>query len=125
METVDLVQAEGEDMKSIVPRKLSKREMAALDGSIREQIGQNIVKLKSNIEAIVLWQIHEHYGKGAKSLEAFLEGFQPALQELMDFYGIDSTEDVELACIYNLKSIGFDMEKLGKAFPVEYTINGR
>ena len=112
-------------MKSIVPRKLSNAQMKALDGSIREQIGQNIVKLKGNIEAIVLWQLHEQYGFGAKRLEAFLEGFQPALQELMSFYGIEGTEDTEMACVYNLKSIGFDTDKLGKAFPVEYTINGR
>ena len=112
-------------MKSIVPRKLSNREMLALDGSIREQIGQHIGKLKGNIEAIVLWQLHEQYGFGAKRLEAFLEGFQPALQELMDFYGVEGAEDVEFACVHNLKSIGFDTDKLGKAFPVEYTINGR
>lgn len=112
-------------MNSIVPRKLSKREMLALNGSIREQIGEQISKLKSNIEALVLWQIHEQYGSGAKKLEAFLEGFQPALQELMNFYGVESTEDVELACVYNLRAIGFDTEKLGKAFPVEWTVNGR
>lgn len=112
-------------MNSIVPRRLSNREMKALNGQIREQVGQNIVKLKSNIEAIVLWCIHEQYGSGAKKLEAFLESFQPALQELMNFYGVESTEDVELACIYNLKSIGFDTEKLGKAFPIEWTVNGR
>ena len=112
-------------MKSIVPRKLSNAQMKALDGSIREQIGQNIVKLKGNIEAIVLWQLHEQCGFGAKRLEAFLEGFQPALQELMSFYGVEGTEETEMACVYNLKSIGFDTDKLGKAFPVEYTINGR
>ena len=112
-------------MKALVQRKLSNREMQALNGSIREQIGQNIGKLKGNIEAIVLWQLHEQYGFGAKRLEAFLEGFQPALQELMSFYGVEGAEDVELVCIHNLKSIGFDTEKLGKAFPVDYTINGR
>ncbi len=112
-------------MNSIIPRKLSNREMKALDGSIREQIGQNIAKLKGNIEAIVLWQLHEQYGFGAKRLEAFLEGFQPALQELMNFYGVEGAEDVEFACVHNLKSIGFDTDKLGKAFPVEWTMNGR
>lgn len=112
-------------MNSIIPRKLSNREMKALDGSIREQIGQQITKLKGNIEAIVLWQIHEQYGAGAKKLDTFLEGFQPALQELMNFYGVESAEETELACVYNLKSIGFDTDKLGKAFPVEWTINGR
>lgn len=112
-------------MNAIVPRKLSNREMQALDGSIREQIGQQIAKLKGNIEAIVLWQIHEQYGKGAKSLEGFLEAFQPALQELMNFYGVESAEETEMACVYNLKSIGFDTDKLGKAFPIEWTVNGR
>ena len=112
-------------MKAILPRKMTKREMDALDGSIREQIGQSVGKLKGNIEAIVLWQLHVQKGWGVKRLEEFLEGFRPALQELMDFYGVDSTEEVEFACVQNLKSIGFDTDKLGKAFPVEYTINGR
>lgn len=112
-------------MNAIVPRKLSNREMLAVQDSIREQIGQQIAKLKGNIEAIALWQIHEHYGKGAKSLEGFLEDFQPALQELMNFYGVESAEETEMACVYNLKSIGFDTDKLGKAFPIEWTVNGR
>lgn len=112
-------------MKAILPRKMSNAEMKALDGSIREQIAANVDKLKGNIEAIVLWQLHEQYGFGVKRLEAFLESFRPALQELKDFYGVEGQEETELACVHNLKAIGFDTEKLGEAFPVEYTINGR
>lgn len=112
-------------MKAILPRKMSNREMKALEGSIREHIAVGVDKLKGNIEAIVLWQLHEQFGFGAKRLEAFLEGFQPALQELKAFYDLEGQEETELACIHNLKSIGFDTDKLGKAFPVEYTINGR
>ena len=112
-------------MKALLPRKMTKREMDALEGSIREQIAVGVGKLKGNIEAIVLWQLHEQFGFGAKRLEAFLEGFQPALQELKAFYDLEGQEETELACIHNLKSIGFDTDKLGKAFPVEYTINGR
>ncbi len=112
-------------MKALLPRKMTKREMDALEGSIREQIAVGVDKLKGNIEAIVLWQLHEQFGFGAKRLEAFLEGFQPALQELKAFYDLEGQEETELACIHNLKSIGFDTDKLGKAFPVEYTINGR
>ena len=112
-------------MNAIVQRKLSNREMQALKGEIRETIASSVGKLSGNIEAIVLWQLHEQKKMGVKQLEAFLEGFRPALRELMDFYGIESTEDVEFACVQNLKSIGFDTDKLGKAFPVEYTINGR
>lgn len=112
-------------MKAILPRKMSNAERKACEGAIREQIASGVEKLKGNIEAIVLWQLHEQFGFGAKRLEAFLIGFQPALQELKAFYEIEGQEETELACIHNLKSIGFDTDKLGKAFPVEYTINGR
>lgn len=112
-------------MNAILPRKMTKREMQALEGSIREQIAASVGKLSGNIEAIVLWQLYEQKGYSVDELNEFLEGFQPALQELKDFYDIDGQEDTELACVYNLKSIGFDTDKLGKAFPVEYTINGR
>lgn len=110
-------------MKAILPRMMSKSQLKALDGSIREQIATNVDKFKGNIEAIVLWQLHEQYGFGAKRLEAFLEGFQPALQELNEFYGLSGVDETECACVYNLKSIGFDTDKLGKAFPVDYRVN--
>ena len=109
-------------MRALLPRKMTNREMQALDGQIREQISVHIGLLKGNIEAIVLWQLHEQFGFGAKRLEAFLEGFQPALQELKAFYDVDGQEETELACLHNLKSIGVDTDKLGKAFPVEYTV---
>ena len=109
----------------ILPRKMTNAEMKALEGAIRKQIAESVGKLSGNIEAIVLWQLHEQFELTVEELDAFLDRFQPALQELKDFYDVDSTEDTEMACVYNLKSIGFDVEKLGKAFPVEYTINGR
>ena len=109
-------------MNAIVPTKLSNSQMKALQGSIREQIASSVSKLEQYIEATVLWELHEKFGMEADELEDFLESFQPALQELKAFYEVDGQEDTELACIYNLKSIGFDTDKLGKAFPVEYTI---
>lgn len=112
-------------MKAITPRKLSNAEMKALNGSIREQIAANVSRLEQYLEAIVLWRLHEKYGFGVKRLEDFLEDFQPAIQELKAFYEVEGQEETELACMHNLKSIGFDIEKLGKAFTVEYTINGR
>lgn len=112
-------------MKAITPRKLSNAEMKALNGSIREQIAANISRLEQYLEATVLWRLHEKYGHGAKKLEDFLEDFKKDLQELKDFYEVEGQEETELACIYNLKSIGFDTDKLGKAFTVEYTINGK
>lgn len=112
-------------MKAIIPRKMSNAEMKALDGSIREQIATNVSKLERYIEATVLWRLHEKYGLDIAQLEDFTEDFKQDLQELKDFYEVDGQEETELACMYNLRAIGFDTDKLGKAFTVEYTINGR
>lgn len=112
-------------MKALMPRKMSNAEMKALDRSIREQIAENVSKLECYIEATVLWHLHVKYGMGAVRLGNFLDDFYPALQELKAFYEVDGQEDTEFACIHNLKSIGFDTDKLGKALTVEYTINGR
>ena len=51
-------------MKAILPRKMTNREMQALDGSIREQIARSVGKLERYIEATVLWHLHEKYGRG-------------------------------------------------------------
>jgi hypothetical protein len=110
-------------MKARIPQKMTNTQMKALEGSIREQISKSIGRLKGNIEAIVLWQLYQQLDLGVEELEAFLEGFQPALQELNEFYGLSDVDETECACVYNLKSIGFDTDKLGKAFPVEYTIH--
>lgn len=106
-------------------RRMTNAEMKAAEREIRRQIADSVANLERYIEATVLWSLHEKYGHGAKKLEGFLETFQPALRELKAFYEVEGQEDTELACIHNLKSIGFDTDKLGTAFPVEYTINGR
>lgn len=110
-------------MKAI--RRLTAAELKASEHEIRRQIAENVANLERYIEATVLWIIYEKYGYEAEELEAFLEAFQPALRDLKAFYEVDGQEDTELACIHNLKYIGFDTDKLGTAFPVEYTINGR
>lgn len=112
-------------MKSIIPRKMTNAEMKAMEGEIRKQIAASVGNLQKHIEAIVLWQAHVHFDLDVEELEAFLETFQPALQELKTFYEVETEADTELACVYNLKAIGFDTSKLGNAFSVEYTINGR
>lgn len=106
-------------------RRLTAAELKASEREIRHQIADNVMGLERYIEATVLWSLHETYGHGVKKLESFLETFQPALRELKAFYEVEGQEETELACMHNLKSIGFDTDKLGTAFPVEYTINGR
>lgn len=112
-------------MNAIVQKKLSNSQMKALDGHIRETIASSMCNLERYIEAAVLWRMHEKYGFEPEELEDFIEDFKQDLQELKDFYEVEGQEETELACMYNLRSIGFDTDKLGKALTIEYTINGR
>lgn len=109
-------------MNAIIQQKMTNAQKKALERSINDTIAKSVPRLSGHFEATMLWQMHEKYGFTPEELEEFLEGLQPALRELKDFYEIDNDDDVELACVTNLKTIGFDTEKLGKAFPIEYSI---
>lgn len=104
------------------PPKMTNKQFKALEDTIREQIDKNMDKLKGYIEAIMAWYAYDKCNLSVEEIDDFVEGIQPYLQELKDFYDIKSAEDVEFACIYNLKSIGYDTSKLGKAFPLDYKI---
>ncbi len=109
-------------MNARIPQKMTNKQFKALEGTIREQISHNVDKLKGYIEAIMAWYAYDKFNLSVEDIDDFVEGIQPYLKELKDFYDISTAEDVELACVYNLKTIGYDTSKLGKAFPLDYKI---
>lgn len=109
-------------MNARIPQKMTNKQFKALEGTIRDQILQNMDKLKGYLEAIMAWYAYEKFDLSVEEIDGFLADIQPYLKELKDFYDIKSAEDVEFACIYNLKSIGYDTSKLGKAFPLDYKL---
>lgn len=109
-------------MNAIIPQKMTNKQFKALEGTIRGTIADHMVKLNGYIEAIMAWYAYDKLGLSVEEIDDFIEGIRPYLKELKDFYDIKSAEDVEFACIYNLKSIGYDTSKLGKAFPLDYKI---
>lgn len=112
-------------MKARIPSKMTNAQMKALDGSIKEQIRQNIDEYCIYLEATYLWNMHVTHGHGLKRLERDLIEFKKLLEELKAFYELEDSDGVEYACLKGLKDIGFDISKLGKTFEVEYSINGR
>lgn len=112
-------------MKALIPRRMSNAEMKALDGSIREQIRQNIDEYCIYLEATYLWNMHTTHGHGLKRLERDLIEFKKHLDELKAFYELEDSDGIEYACLKGLKDIGFDISKLGNTLEVEYSINGR
>lgn len=109
-------------MKANYQGRLTSAERKARDREIRLQIAESVKKFGIAVEATMLWQLHEQEGYGVVRLERFLEKFKPALDELKAFYELGDVDELNYACIQNLKAIGFDTSKLGGSMPIEYSI---
>lgn len=100
-------------MKAIQNIRLSKQERAALNREINCQIGENVQKLSESLTAMILWQLHEQLGFGKKRLMRFYKKFLPALEQLRDYYCMETDEETEFLCQYQLKHIvGIDVSQL-------------
>lgn len=95
----------------------------AINDEVNRQIAEGVEKLSQNLEALVLWQLHEQLGFGKKRLLRFHKKFAPALAELQNFYQMQSQEETDFLVKYKLKEIGVDIEKLDSAFPIRAKIN--
>ena len=99
-------------MKSRVPWKPSVKQKKAMSVEINRQIFENVEKLTTNIEALMLWQLHEQLGWGKKRLLKFYNAFLPAIQEMQDYYAMHDSDDAEWLCKYKLREIGIDLDKM-------------
>ncbi len=106
-------------MKANVPLFTSK-ERKAMQAEIDRQTAQNVKNLSSNLQALVLWSLHEQLGFGQRRLLEFQQGFLPLIKELQDFYEASSAEETEFICKYKLKNeCGIDVDELGEMFQIQ------
>jgi hypothetical protein len=89
---------------------LSKAEQKALDIETRKSIAENEMKYRTELDAAILYFLHEEYGFGEKRLRQFWNGFNKLHDELVERYLV---EDYEAAwiCQEKLKNIGIDIDE--------------
>lgn len=92
---------------------LSANEQKALDKEVNRQLAEATRKHALNIDALVLWHLHEEYGWGPKRLRRFFDTFSIAIKELSDWYEMEETDQGWLAS-YKLKEYGIDIEEWSK-----------
>ena len=110
-------------MKAHIPLKLTNKERKALEEEINKQTATNVMKLSRNIQALVLWVVHEHLRFGKKRLLRFQKAFMPMIQELQEFYMSEDASDTEFVCMYKLKhEVGVDVEELDEMFKLQMRI---
>ena len=90
---------------------LTVAEKKALDMEIKRQIAEYERKHSNELQALVLWQLHEQLGFGVKRLKKFYDNFNPAIDELLERYQLED-DDCSFICTLKLKELGLDIEEL-------------
>lgn len=89
---------------------MSVAEKKAMDMEIQKQLAEYDRKNAIEIDALVLWVLHEQFGFGPKRLRQFYDSFAPAIGELVERYELENSDEIWL-CTRKLKEIGIDIEE--------------
>ena len=93
--------------------QFSASERKAMDMEIKRQLAEYDAKHKLELQALILWQLHEQLGFGVKRLKQFYDGFDTAIDALIGRYELEDSDGAWL-CTLKLKDIGADIEKWDK-----------
>ena len=93
--------------------ELTAAERKALDMEIKRQLAEYDTKHKNELQALILWQLHEQLGFGAVRLRRFYDNFDREMDALINRYELDESDNVWI-CTEKLKEIGVDIERMGR-----------
>jgi hypothetical protein len=103
-------------MRALIPR-LSSKERKEIERELRFQIAKNVKNLSLNLQAIVLWNVHQQLGHGKKRLIEFQRTFLPLIKQLQDFYMAEDEEETEF-------TDGLIQPQSTETFPLDETGSG-
>lgn len=89
------------------------KEKEALEIEIRKMLVEQEKKYEDDFDACVLYQIHAQYGKGAKALRNFYDGWKIIHTKLLNHYELDKP-DAPWLFAEKLKEIGVDVSEWNK-----------
>lgn len=88
---------------------MTATEKKAMDMEIKRQLEEYDRKHLAEIDAMILWVLHDQFGFGAKRLRKYYDAFTAATNGLVARYQMDQEDDIWL-CTEMLKRIGVDIE---------------
>lgn len=93
--------------------ELTAAEKKAMDVEIRRELDEYNRQNINEIDAMILWHLHEEFGFGKKRLLRFYKTFSECIKELSERY---LTEETRMPWMYQyrLKNYGIDIEELNK-----------
>ncbi len=90
--------------------QMTSAERKAMDMEIQRQLAEYDKKHLCEVDAVVLWILHEEFGFGKKRLKRFFNTFERAVDDLLERYSMDDKDAIWL-CTFKLKQYGIDIEK--------------
>lgn len=93
--------------------QFNSKEQAAINEEIQRQCAEYDRKNENEIDAIILWLLHEKFGFGMKRLRRFYDLFHTEFDRLINRYLMEKEDGVWL-CTYKLKEYGLDIEEWNK-----------
>lgn len=92
---------------------LTAAEKKAMDIEIRRQLAEYDLKHANELDAMILWHLHEEFGFGPKRLKQFYDTFAVRLDELIKHY--EMTDSVLFQLVRTQPNhIGIDIEEWNK-----------
>lgn len=85
----------------------------AMKKQIMKELADWDQKHYQELDALVLWVLHEEFGFGEGRLKRFHDRFSKSIDELIERYVMDDSDDVWL-CTRKLKEYGIDIEEWNK-----------
>lgn len=95
-------------MKARVKSSLNKQAQTAFDDEVNRQLEERSKDWYVNVDALILYVLHERFGFGKDRLMKFFYGLIDTNEELISHYHM---KDAEFICKTKLKDIGVDVEQ--------------
>lgn len=93
--------------------QFTAKEQKAIDAEILRQCAEFDKKNENEMDALILWILHEKFGFGKKRLRAFYDYFSTELDALVKWYEMGDEDKVWL-CTRKLKEYGVDIAEWNK-----------
>lgn len=93
---------------------LSKAEERAMNMEIQRQLAEYTKKHYLEVDALILWFLHEQFGFGEKRLRRVFFGLNDSIKELCNRYEMHEQNDDVWLSTNMLKRAGIDIEKWEK-----------
>lgn len=101
----------------IYATEFSKSERRAMEKEFAKEFAEFDKAHAKEIDALVLWVLHEEFGFGPTRMKRFYKAFMPAMRDLLKRYEMEDGEQVWL-CTYMvenyLQSYGMSLDELMK-----------